>query len=188
MERSRWLLPFTFGVDMGAIDLVIDLADRAGATLIAVSLISDLRMSHLRGARLEHIQQSKDFLEAVHWKAERYNVPVERYEIFTSDVMQHVSLLVVDLHCDAIVLVTTGEHEVFLQMHELKSLLEHSPSQLLIIRMSVSEENKRSRSTLHRFLSWLHLAGRPDGCISDVSLGQPEVPEAAEPFWIRTEG
>jgi hypothetical protein len=41
MEEARWLLPFTFGVDMKAIDLAIDLAAYAGAMLIAVSLISE---------------------------------------------------------------------------------------------------------------------------------------------------
>lgn len=188
MERPRWLLPFTCEVDMDAIDLVVDFAERAGATLVAVSLISDLRTPRSRGARLEHIQQSKDFLEAVRWKVERHSLPIERYEIFTRDVIQDISLLVADMQCDAIVLVTTGEREVFLQTHELKSLLEHAPSQLLIIRMSMAEENAQSRTWLHRILSWLHLTGRPDAHTGDVSLGKPDVPEAAEPAWVRTEG
>jgi len=61
MKTSRWLLPFTFGVDMRAIDYAVSLAGSAGATLVPVSLIS----APAKGARLEHIQQSKDFLEAV---------------------------------------------------------------------------------------------------------------------------
>jgi hypothetical protein len=187
-DTSRWLLPFTHGVDMGAIDLVVDLAERAGATLIAVSLISEPRMPRSGGVRMEHIMQSKDFLEAVHWRADRYSVPVERYESFTADVMQSISLLVDDLHCDAIMLVTTGDREVFLQTHELKSLLERPPSQLLIIRMSVPPENAQPGSRVRRFLSWLHRLRGSGSQNADVSLGQSDVPEAEEPCWIRTEG
>ncbi|HLI08225.1 MAG TPA: hypothetical protein VKV40_16780 [Ktedonobacteraceae bacterium] len=188
MERSRWLLPFTHGVNMGAVDLVVALAERAGATLIAVSLLSESRTPGLRGARLEHIQQSKDFQEAVHWKAERYSVPVERYEIFTVDPMQHVPLLIADLRCEAIVLVAMGGREVFLQMHELKSLLEHAPAQLLIIRMSMPDEDEPPRSGIFRFLSWLPWSGRSGTRVGDGSLGKPDVSEAVGPSWIRTEG
>lgn len=188
MERPRWLLPFTYGVDMGAIELVAGLARRAGATLIAVSLIAEPCLPRSRGARLEHIQQSKDFLEAVHWKANRYNVPVERYEIFTADVMQHIPLLVTDQHCDAIILLTKEKREVFLQMHELKSLLEHAPCQLLIIRMSVPEEHVRTRSGAHQFLFWLERLWRGSSQHADVSLGRSDGPEDVEPLWIRTEG
>ena len=188
MNRPRWLLPFTWGVDMQAIDYAIRLAESGGATLVAVSLVTGPDKLQMRGTRLEHIQQSKDFLEALHWRAERYSVPVERYEIFTADVMQSITLLVADLDCNAIMLVTTGDREVFLQTHELKSLLERPPSQLLIIRMSVLPENAQPRSRLRRFLSWLHRLRGSGSQNADVSLGQSDVPEAEEPCWIRTEG
>ena len=88
MEAPRWLLPFTYGVDMQAIDNVVSLAKSTGSTLVAASLISAPSKAGLQGARLEHIQQSKDFLEAVMWKAARYEVQVERHEVFTADVMR----------------------------------------------------------------------------------------------------
>ncbi len=187
MERPRWLLPFTSGVNMGAIELVADLARRVGATLIAVSLISEPRYPRSRGARLEHIQQSKDFLEAVHWKADRYSIPVERYEIFTVDVMQHIPLLVADLRCDAIILLTMEKREVFLQTHELKGLLEFAPCQLLIIRLSVREEHVRSRSGARHFLLWLKRLWRESSQHADIPLGRSTGSEAVEPLWIRTE-
>ncbi len=186
MERPRWLLPFTYGVDMGAIELVADLARRAGATLIAVSLIAAPRLPSSRGAHLEHIQQSKDFLEAVHWKADRYSIPVERYEIFTTDAIRHIPLLVADLRCHAIILLTMEKREVFLQMHELKSLLEFAPCQLLIIRMSVREE--RIRSGIRLFLFWLRRRWTESPQHADASLGRSAGPEDVEPLWIRTEG
>jgi hypothetical protein len=70
----RWLLPFTYGVDMRAIDYLVSLAENNGATLIPVSLISVPNHSRSGGARLEHIQQSKDFLEA-----SNTNLPGFRY-------------------------------------------------------------------------------------------------------------
>ena len=36
--NPRWLLPFTHGVDMRAIDYLVSLAENNGATLIPVSL------------------------------------------------------------------------------------------------------------------------------------------------------
>src|SRR6266550_2895126 len=122
MMNLRWLLPFTYGVDMRAIDYLVSLAKNNGAMLIPVSLVSVPYNSRSRGARLEHIQQSKDFLEAVKYKAARFQVPVERYEVFTSDAIQSITMLVHDLHCDGIVMVAIEQKEVFLLNHELKQL------------------------------------------------------------------
>ena len=89
MTTLRWLLPFTWGVNMAAIDSVVHLAQNGGASLVAVSLISVPEGPGGPGVRLEHIQQSKDFLEAVKHKSARLHVPVERYEVFTTDVLEH---------------------------------------------------------------------------------------------------
>src|SRR5258706_12055213 len=91
---SRWLLPFTSAVDMRALDAVVCLAESHGATLVAMSLITVPHESRSRGVRLEYIQQSKDFLEALQYKAARQHVPVERYEVFTGDVVRSLKLLV----------------------------------------------------------------------------------------------
>lgn len=40
MKTRRWLLPFTFELDNCAINCVVRQAESAGATLVAVSLIS----------------------------------------------------------------------------------------------------------------------------------------------------
>src|SRR5258708_38238689 len=120
MKTPRWLLPFTDGVDMRAIEYAVRLAESAGATLVAVSLIS--------APRLEHIQQSKDFLEAVQHKAERFQVPLERYEVFTADVIQSLTTLVHDRRCEGIVLVTGGEHNRLLGGGEGRHLLIQPPA------------------------------------------------------------
>ena len=161
---SRWLLPFTHGVDMRAIDYLVSLAENNGATLIAVSLISVPNHSRAGGARLEHIQQSKDFLEAVKYKSARYQVPVERYEVFTSDVIQSITRLVHDLHCDGIVTVAIEHKEVLLRTYELKQLLVEPPVSLVLIRLPARSQEARVFYLGARFLSWLrrHLRNREE--------------------------
>ncbi len=154
--NPRWLLPFTHGVDMRAIDYLVSLAENNGATLIPVSLVSVPTESRSGGARLEHIQQSKDFLEAVKYKAARLQVPVERYEVFTSDVTQSITMLVHDLQCDGIVMVAIERKEILLHKHELKQLLVEPPASLVLIRLPAHPQEDRSFYLVDGFLSWLH--------------------------------
>ncbi len=152
MEAPRWLFPFTHGVDMRAIDYVVSLAKSTGAMLVAVSLISVPSKAKPGGARLEHIQQSKDFLEAVKWKAARYEVQVERNEVFTSDVLQSIAMLTREMRCDGIVLVTSSEREVLLQANEVKSLLTQPPASLVLIRLVTNHGQSPTPHLVARFL------------------------------------
>jgi hypothetical protein len=152
---SRWLLPFTHGVDMRAINYLVSLAENNGATLIPVSLISVPNHSRSAGARLEHIQQSKDFLEAVKYTSARLQVAVERYEVFTSDVIQSITTLVHDLHCDGIVMVAIEHKEVLLRTHELKQLLVEPPASLVLIRLPARSQEAGAFYLGARLLSWL---------------------------------
>ena len=156
MMNPRWLLPFTHGVNMRAIDYLVSLAENNGATLIPVSLVSVPTESRSGGARLEHIQQSKDFLEAVKYKAARLQVPVERYEVFTSDVTQSITMLVHDLQCDGIVMVAIEHKEILLHKHELKQLLVDPPASLVLIRLPAHPQEARAFYLVAGLLSWLH--------------------------------
>ena len=142
MESRRWLFPFTHGVDMRAIDTVVRLAGDEGATLVAISLIAVPPERWSQGARLEHIQQSKDFLEAVKYKAARLQVTIERYEDITSNVLGSLTLLPRDLRCDSIVLVSYGEKEILLEAYEKKRLLEKPPAPLVLLRLPTRAERK----------------------------------------------
>jgi len=155
MMNLRWLLPFTHGVDMRAIDYLVSLAQNNRATLIPVSLVSVPNESRSQGARLEYIQQSKDFLEAVKYKAARLQVPLERYEVFTSDVIQSITMLVHDMHCDGIVMVAIENKEVLLHAHELKQLLMEPPASLVLIRLPAHPRETRAWHPGAIFLSWL---------------------------------
>src|SRR5258706_12417708 len=160
LKTPRWLLPFTQGVDMRAIACVLCLAESAGATLVAVSLIS----APPKGARLEHIQQSKDFLEATQHQAARFQVPVERYEVFTVDALQSLTTLVHEKRCEGIVLVTGGEHSRLLRDEEVKHLLIKSPAALVLVRLSPPAAGLTSSPhPAARVLSWWRgLWGRQD--------------------------
>lgn len=155
METRRWLLPFTHGVNMQAIECAVSLARSGGAALVAVSLVSVPVVPRSQGARLEHIQQSKDFLEAVRCEASRYKVPTERYEVFTSNVQQSLSLLAHDQRCDGIVLVTTEKKDDLLEANEVKHLLAAPPAPLLLIRLPMSTQRIWTQPLITRFLSWL---------------------------------
>lgn len=179
MKTPRWLLPFTHGMDMQAIDYAVRLAKSTGATLVPVSLIS----APPGGARLEHIQQSKDFLEAVQHKATCFQVPVERYEVFTTDVQQSLTTLVRERHCDSIVLVTGSGHTCLLQDDEVKHLLIAPPTALVLIRLTAPDGLALAPSLRARFFSWRHrLWGQRDGTVQAQN-----VPVVEEPLWIRTE-
>lgn len=179
MEAPRWLLPFTFGVDMRAIEYAVSLAGSASATLVPVSLVS----VPSRGARLEHIQQSKDFLEAVQHIAARHAVPLERYEVFTQNVLQSIRALVSDIPCDGIILVTGGEQSHLMQDIEVKRLLVEPPASLVLIRLPTRIGPLSQLGLRARLLSWLHRLREQQDTIWQSEDRQV----IEEPVWIRTE-
>jgi hypothetical protein len=184
-EAQRWLVPFTWGVDMQAVDAIVSLAEGGGATLVAVSLMTRPDRPGSREPRLEAIQQSKDFLEAIRTKAEKSVVPLERYEVVTVDVMQSITQLTQELHCEAVVLVSRGEREALLRASQLKHALAEPPAALLVLRLAVLPQ-RSARSAWAQFLIRLwhrisHRVEHPEGEEAKDSL-PPE-----EPLWIRTE-
>ena len=183
MNTQRWLMPFAWSVDMHAIESAVRLAQSAGATLVAVSLVSAPHSTSSRGVRLEHIQQSKDFLEAVKWQAARHAVPVERYEDFTADVMQSITSLTHELHCEGIILVTSGGKTLLLQDHEVKHLLIEPPALLVLIRLSPPLERTQKPHLGTRFLSWLRGFRGQQGADSPIQ----DVLAKEEPPRLRTE-
>jgi hypothetical protein len=105
-KTTRLLLPFTFGGEMDTIEAAILLvaSHHAALVLLSDSYASDER----KGVRLEHIQQSKDFLEVVQRKAFRHPVPFKRFEVFTGARVQRLCVKVDLLGCDGIQLVLRG--------------------------------------------------------------------------------
>jgi hypothetical protein len=142
MNTWRWLLPFTHAVDMQAIDIAVRLAEHNKATLVALSLLtpSQERPGHqeqrrVPRIRLECIQESKDFLEAVRWKAIRRQVAVECHEILTEDVSESIAIQVQELGCQWIVLTRHGTQEALLSAQEKEQVLMNPPAALLFLAL-----------------------------------------------------
>jgi hypothetical protein len=150
-KGRRWLLPFTSGVDLPAIASALRLADMGGATLVAVSFIAT---PDGRGVRLEHIQQSKDFLEAIRHKAFRLSIPVECHEVFTGDILASIATQIRNLACDRLVLASEGERAFFLQKQEMQQLVLSPPATLVLLRFSPQASSGRSGLAI-KLLSWV---------------------------------
>ncbi len=155
MKTTRLLLPFTHGVEMHAIEQAILLAQGHDATLIPLSLIYLPPEFPARGARLEHVQQSKDFLETVQHKAAHYDVPVERFEVFTGDVVKSINLVAEELKCDGVLLFVCDGNGILLQTSQIKHFMEHATCNFYVIRLP-SKKDRQSTRALPRWLSnWL---------------------------------
>ncbi len=151
MKTSRFLLPFVHGVDMCAIEQALLMAKGHEATLVPLALIRVPEGRRARGARLEHVQQSKDFLEAVKYKAARYAVPVERLEVFTSDIVQSINLVASEMACEGMLLFKGRKDGILLQSNEIKRLIEMPACKLYIIHLQTEERESVAQRLRQRF-------------------------------------
>lgn len=139
---------------MCAIEQALLLAKDRQATLVPLALIHTPEERRAKGARLEHVQQSKDFLEAVKHKAARYAVPIERFEVFTSDVVQSINTIASDLECEGILLFAGRKDGILLQAGEIKRLMETTTCRLYILRLQTGDSNALTQKLLKGFFSW----------------------------------
>ncbi len=161
MITSRVLLPFTHGIDMDVLEYAVMLANGRNASLVPLALIQVPKGRHFGGARLEHVQQSKDFLEAIKHKAARYAVPIERFEVFTGDVVESISIHAQKMECEDILIFVRDGEGILLQTHEIKQLMERATCKLSIVGLP-SRTGKRLKWALPKWLySWL--AGKRHG-------------------------
>jgi hypothetical protein len=136
-KTTRLLLLFTYGGEMDTIEAAVLLAASHHAPLVPLSLI--LRpQSRGKGVRLEHIQQSKDFLEAVQQKAFWHHVSLERFEVFTGNRVQPLFVKVDLLGCDGILLVLLGRNGSVLDagMFEQRMAMRFCPLYLISLPLS----------------------------------------------------
>ena len=155
MKTLRFLLPFVHGIDMCAIEQAILLAKGHEATLVPLVLIYVPEERLAKGARLEQIQQSRDFLEAVKFKAARYAVPIERLEIFTSDIVQSINLVASEMACEGILLFLGRNNGILLHYNEIKRLVEMPTCKLYIMHMHTKERGSFIQMLRQRFSTLL---------------------------------
>lgn len=175
MKTLRLLLPFTYGVDACAIDSALRLAKGRDAILVPLALIAVPGDGQSKGARLEYVQQSKDFLEAVQCKAARYGVPLERVEVFTSDVVQSIGAIASEMECEGVLLFIGGKHGVLLTDNEIKRLMEHVTCRYYILRLPSDTSRSLQHGLRARFSSWLlRKPERSDGLVQAQDWSEKE--------------
>jgi hypothetical protein len=182
MKGTRFLLPFTHGVDMRAIEQAVLLAKGHEATLIPLALLYVPERRRAKGARLEHVQQSKDFLEATKYKAARHSVPVERFEVFTSDVVQSINLVASEMECEGILLFVGRRGGVLLDINEIKRLVELPICKLYVLHMQTNNRASITQMLRQRFSDWLNGRRKKQNkppqvqeCLEDVVTNSIEV-------------
>lgn len=141
MKTRRVLLPFTHGINMGALEYAVQFARSCHATLIALAVIY-LPQQQSHGPRLEAIAQANDFLEAVQHKAERSIVPVERFEMVTYDVASCISTFVQEMDCEGILLFSQQNSAALLSFKVMQQLLEQGTCPLYLIHLPPSHKNR----------------------------------------------
>ncbi|MGH2495678.1 MAG: hypothetical protein ACRDIV_13345 [Ktedonobacteraceae bacterium] len=139
-KTTRLLLPFTHGVEMETLEAAILLAASHHAILVPLALVP-ASQANGKGARLEHIQQSKDFLEAAQHKAARHHVPLERLEAFTSDVAQSIAVLGQQVACDGVILALRGRKGSLLSAGMIEQLMAMRPCSLFLIYLPTRESS-----------------------------------------------
>ena len=139
MRMIRLLLPFTYGVDAKAIDHVIYFAKTSHATLVALALVPT---SPAQGdaARLERIEQARDFLETISTKAAVAQVNVELRECYSSDLAECIVSSLQEAACEGLVMLSDDHKTYFLSEDEAQAIQQDSPCPLY--RLSMHQKKK----------------------------------------------
>jgi hypothetical protein len=150
---SRLLLPFTFGVDTQAITYAVQLARSQNAVLVPLALVSQ---KDGKKPRLEHVQQSQDFLSMVRTIATRLQVPVECYECYTSDVIGSITQLSSELACESDIVVMSTRKTWLIQSDETQALLKQAGISLVLLHMPERPQRRGSVLIEHVIKNWRH--------------------------------
>lgn len=153
MKKARLLLPFTHGVRTDALEYAILMAQSRDAVLVSLSIIDE---GGIKGARLEDIQQSQDFMSLVERKGLKHGVEVEQKEVYTSDAVASIQEQMQSMNCDGVLLLVEDRKGVLLQTAEVKHVIASITSQVHVIRMQPSEMEAREVGFLGRLVQMFH--------------------------------
>lgn len=142
MKQARFLFPFTHGMHASALEQAVLFARNQNAILVPVSLVRIPKDQQSKGPRLEDVQQSKDFLEAVRHKAQKCHVPVEQVEVLTSDIVRSIEELAKERECEGVLLFVCGKHGVLLDTQDVKCVMERTTCRLYVFHLE-SKDNVR---------------------------------------------
>jgi hypothetical protein len=139
MKTTRFLLPFVHGVDKFAIEQAVLLTKSHNATLVPLVLFYLPEVRRKKGVRLEYLQQSMDFLETVKQKADMYSIQIEKLELFTSDVVQSINLVVSEMACEGILFFVSKKGGILLHIEQIKGVMEMPVCKLYITHLPTVE-------------------------------------------------
>ena len=151
MKTTRILLPFTRGMDMDVLEHAVQFAYHDRATLVPLALLHLPEQHRSKGPRLEAVQQAKDFLEAVRYKAERVHVAVEQCETVTPDTIQSIHAFSQAMACDGILLFLQGNTPALLSSETMQNLLEQANCRLYLVRLQSQKKSRSVPALLRRY-------------------------------------
>ena len=116
------LLPFTHGIDNAAIEQAVSLAHDHSAILVPLAIICV--SGRQNSARLEHVQQAKDFLVLVQQKASKAGVPVEAMERYTCEEVEVIQEVALKLECIGTLVFARQQKGVLLSANTIQRLMQ----------------------------------------------------------------
>lgn len=162
---ARLLLPFTGEINTQAINCAIQIAVNRQAILVPVALVPVRPNGRIR---LEFLQQAQDFLEFTRHKAERQGVPVEPVHISTGNTALSIEAIAGEMECEAVLIFLCNTAEVLLGHAEIRTLMDHSNCNMLIVLFP--EKCKRRTSNHLLLLPFLRRSERDAVSIETESL------------------
>lgn len=162
MEKPLLLLPFVHGIDTVALSSALAFAQEADAALLLVSLIRLPKGSRRRSIRAEAIGQAHDFFEVMSHKAKRAGVTIKCMQFSTRQIASSIQAIAQEMACVGILLFVQDSTGIFLEMDEIKQLLEQPVQQVYLFRLA-SRKTQFSRASvslvrwLQRFLKYFFL-------------------------------
>jgi hypothetical protein len=133
------------------------MALEADATLVAISLPNRHKVLSLQPSRpgndipIEEIQESKDFLELVHYHARTHQVIAERHEVWVAngdDILSRIKTFIRDYECDAMVIIVQQGQGVLLQTDEIATLILNPPASLVLLRLPEMKPHRKQMNLL----------------------------------------
>lgn len=129
------LLPFTHGIDREAIDQALVMAENLSACLVCVAFIP-CSPDQRKGIRLERIQQAKDFLEYMHYRARQAGVALQRMELHVPNLEKSILHLSQEMDNAPILLFTRQERGILLELSTIRSVTEDERSRYYLLLLT----------------------------------------------------
>lgn len=129
------LLPFTHGIDREAIDQALVMAENFSACLVCVAFIPCSPDKH-KGIRLERIQQAKDFLEYMYYRARQAGIKLQRMELYIPNLEESILRLSQEMDNAPILLFTRHERGILLELSTIRSVVEDERSRYYLLLLA----------------------------------------------------